>query len=583
MTMLSNFEKKLKKRMRVIVGIHALRGYLVTLVTLSVLAYLVLAALYYFRIIPPFSIPVMYFCVGALALPVAVASLIACLDWRNTRGLTVLLEEHYPHLRERLLTLLELSSRPESLAVNPLSSMLANSLEGEMSELLDRFGFGKASSGKKLLLPGVLVLSLCLLGTVHALVEPDFFRVTYMNLIQPLKPGPWEALRPSGEALPLFEIQVLPGHCAIPKGSSLTVRAKIPDYRPKQVKIFMRTSEDGAWQVFPMQQTPAGDYEYALTHLSAPSFYYVKADHQQSETFEIRILESFGLAQAHWRLEFPVHTRLAEQRLDGWRHKISVPRGTVIHLNLAMTRPVRDGWLGADGGGRYPLSAEPSGILTASFTARADTLLHLEAQSTSGEPLMGVEPVWIQTLPDLPPYFEVLEPQFQNYVFPTEEIPFVIKVNDDYGIASVMLVLHFHGREERIEWLPAGQIPESIHLEKILDLERFRLHSKDLIFGYLEIRDNDPEDGGHLVRSSLFTFLIRDFIEQFKISVRPPDEPSLRELFEDLLVAQEKILEDTWDFLSIPSDDVPTGWEEEPPNYHSPETNRALTLPSEVS
>jgi hypothetical protein len=68
-------------------------------------------------------------------------------------------------------------------------------------------------------------------------------------------------------------------------------------------------------------------------------------------------------------------------------------------------------------------------------------------KSTDGEPLLNVAALWIQALPDLLPYVEVLEPQLHTYVFPTEEIPFEINMDDDHGIKSVTLVIHYRGTE----------------------------------------------------------------------------------------------------------------------------------------
>ena len=101
-------------------------------------------------------------------------------------------------------------------------------------------------------------------------------------------------------------------------------------------------------------------------------------------------------------------------------------------------------------------------------------------------------------------------------------------------------------------------------LKPVLNLERFKLYSRDLIFGYVEVRDNYPGNPPHIVRSGLFAFLIRDYVEQFKLTTKEPEMPSLRKLFEDILVDQERVMQDMWNTLSAPPLEMPTGWDEAP-------------------
>lgn len=76
----------------------------------------------------------------------------------------------------------------------------------------------------------------------------------------------------------------------------------------------------------------------------------------------------------------------------------------------------------------------------------------------------------------------------------------------------------------------------------------------------MEVKDNNPA-AEHTVKSPLFTFLIRDYVEQFKLNAPDPTTPSLRSLFEDILVEQEKIMSDAWDFHSRLRSDEPQGVE----------------------
>ena len=556
-----SFQERLGKRTRGIIFLNALKGFLFTLAGVGIMVYLLFMVYFFARIsslpIPPQILGGVFF-----TLPFLTALIIIILQRRQIPRLTLLLEQHYPHLRDRLQTMAELSQKRGEWSAHPFSQILARGLENEMNLLMDRFGFGRAASPRKLLAPAVFLFALLVTGMVHAMVQPNFFAAGYRRMTEPLHGEEREgAVHDPG--LPAFEIQVVPGHCEIEKGSNVLIQARVIGHQAKYVELYVKQNQESTWQIFPMNQTEENAFQFLLTHVTEPSRYRIKADYEESSTFQIRLFEALKIEKALWRIEFPRYMGLPEQRREGWREKMTVPRGTRLNLELTMNRPVKAGWIVAEPRKRFALKASsfPEQLET-SIDASHDLTLRLEVQGAGGEPLLDVPSLWIQTLPDLPPYLEVLEPQEHNYVFPTEEVPFKISVNDDYRIRSVALVLHYQGTEKRLEWLPRGKSSDNIVLKPILNLERFKLRSRDIVFAYVEVRDDYPGKPAHIVRSPLLTFLIRDYVEEFKIKSPPPDMPSLRMLFEDILIGQEKITQETWDYLSLSTFEEPKGWEE---------------------
>jgi hypothetical protein len=125
-------------------------------------------------------------------------------------------------------------------------------------------------------------------------------------------------------------------------------------------------------------------------------------------------------------------------------------------------------------------------------------------------------------------------------------------------------VVRYKGREKRIEWNQTGPMQDTLTIKPVLKLEDLELHSRDLIFAYLEVRDTFPGDHpDHVVRSPLMSFLIRDYVEQYKIQSPENEAPSIRQYFEEILADQEKIMADTWDYMTLPPKDQPMGWETE--------------------
>lgn len=558
----NNFEIKLRRKTRPLVFFQAARGFLFTFFGTVVFFYaaFVLAAIFPQGIL--FPIPPEAFIGGMTAVPLAVALAFAYLERRDTRRLTLKLESHYPQLRDRLLTVVELSGKSEALTLNPFSQILAESLESEMGELMERFNFRGAASFKKLWWPALFLLILIATGTVHALVQPEFFLTGYSRLTQSWR-GPEGPSR--NFSLPDFKIEVIPGDAKISRGSNLVIQAATPGYTPKQVALYLKKSRETGWQVFPMEKSGERTFQVLLTHVMQPSLYYVKADHEESAVFRIELYETLRMERALWNIRYPSYTHLRKENRQGWGGKWAFPKGTRLHLELSFNQPVRPGEISVRGQKAIPLRLKTPEILEASFNLSSDLNLTPRVQSQE-ESWLEAPAFWIQVLPDLAPYLEVLEPQLQNYVFPTQEVPFQISVNDDYGLRSVALVIRYRGKEERIEWLPKGKMPESIVLKPVLRLEGFQLHSRDLVFAYVEARDNYPaNDPAHTVKSPLFAFLIRDYLEQYKINLPKSSTPSVRSFFEDILADEEKVMLDTWDYISDPPREGPAGWEIPPP------------------
>lgn len=492
-----------------------------------------------------------------------IAGLMTYAGHRNVRRLSMALEHHYPNLRGRMLTAAELSQGHNGRQEDPWRQALASSLITEMGCLLRRFHFARAYRPKKLAVPALILMSLLIGGTVHATVQPEFFAKGYRRMTGPedgdlFSHGSRDSSRPS------FTIKVFPGDCKVIKGNSLEVKASAVGRDPERMEFYVKHAKDPSWQVYGMTSKGEGNFEFLWTHITEPSHYFVKADGETSAVFDVQLYEPLGMTRVLWKLHFPEYMNLKDQTQLGWKRKITLPEGTKIDVAIQMNQPVKEGRLMVKGGDAIVMKKDVSKTaLGASLEVDGDLVLDLEIQGEKGDPLLGMSSLWIQALPDLLPYVEILQPQLQGYVYPTEEIPFEISVNDDYGVKSVTLVVHARGEEKRIEWIAPGQNPTETLLYPVLELERFHLDSRDLVFAYLEVLDNNPAENREPVRSAMMSFLIRDYVEQFRMNDPASRDPSLRTMFEDLLVDQEKILQDTWDYLSMSPRSAPVGWDEE--------------------
>ncbi len=554
---LNTFEDKLRRKTWGIVLLGAVYGFLTALVMVGVLLYAVLILGYFWPHLFSFSVPAPLLIGFGLGVPCAAALITGYLERRDAKGLTRKIEQHYPHLRDRLHTLVEISGNRRQIERDPVSRVFAKSLEADMSALIDRFNFGRVFSPRRLLVPAIFLMVCVLTGTVHAMMHPEFFAMGFGRLIRSNQKMP-----PPVREAPPFNIQVVPGDTQIVRGSNLLVEVTTPGYNFKQGDIYFKNNDETAWRIHSGKALSGDRFQVLLQHVVSPGSYRAVVDGNPSPVFQVKFYESLRAERVRWMLTFPSYMKLKEHNRQGWNGKITVPRGTKVRVEFSFNQPVQQGWLLERGKQRFPLALKSSRVLEANFIAEEDLKLTPQVESESGGMKLEAPEVWIQTLPDLAPYLEIMEPQIHNYVFPTQEIPFEINANDDYGIRSVTLVIRYKGKEERIEWFHSDKAQDTVELKPILKLEAFKLQSRDLIFAYLEVQDNYPgNDPDHVVRSPLISFLTRDYVEQYKIQSPKNEKPSIRQQFEEVLADQEKIMSDTWDYITMPPKDQPVGWD----------------------
>ena len=483
-------------------------------------------------------------------LPFAAAFWIFLRRWNNMAWLVRTLEKNFPEWGDRLATAVEMAQK-SSAGNEFLFRVFASGLQSEVGSELGRMEWRRMSGLRHLLLPLGLLALLSGTAGAHAVLQPAFFGTAYrlIAVTAPASPSPGSQ---NGEKLAHLEIQVTPGSCEVSLNANLAIQAEIRGGVAQKVELYMREEGSMAWNFVPMTKNGDGRYEFTLTAVRKTMAYFVKADSVQSGTFEIHISAKLAAEAIIWEIQPPAYARTPLQRRQGWFDKLTVPEDSRVRVRFQFPRPVQPGWLLEKGQKAIALARISDTELEGLFDARESRVFSPAIQDTAGEMLGGLDPVWIQTIPDLPPYVEVLEPQMQNYVFPTEEVPFKISANDDYGLASVTLVLQYKGQTKRVEWLPPearGQ--RELTLEAVLALENYPLDSRDLVFAYVEVCDNYPGEPRQIARSPLFTLMVRDYVEQYKVRLPKSDLPSLRSLFEDIIFEQTEITREVWDYLSL--------------------------------
>ena len=300
---------KIRKTTRGVVLAITSWAYLMTLAGLGMIVYLLFVFAFFFPNLLLFRLLPFVLSSIFIFLPALIALFVVYFERHDIRHLTLTLEQHYPKLGNRLLTMIELTENSAPSAANPFSQILVKGLEREMNELVDRFGFRRAVSWKKPLIPFALLFLLVLTGVAHATVQPSFFILGFQRLTQGAEMNLSSGAAP-GDGLPRFQIEVIPGDCDVAKGSNLLIKARILNDVPKQVELRVNQNQEPGWRILPMARVEGQEYQYILTHVVEPSSYFVQADRQRSPTYKIKIFEPLGIERALWRMEFPAYMNL---------------------------------------------------------------------------------------------------------------------------------------------------------------------------------------------------------------------------------------------------------------------------------
>lgn len=549
--MKNDFKRNLKRKTQRMMWVSSLYGFLVTMTLLGVAYYTYMTGVFFVPELFYYSRLFQNIWWGMIiTLPLLVALISAISHMRDEDKIVMSIETQYPHLRDRLQTAVEMNKAKSRGNIDPFSAALARSLENEMNQILNRFGFHRLASFRKLIFPALVFAGLFTCGGAHALLQPHFFRLgSPVNTVYEAPVDLFKLMEKNDKKKSFFEILVKPGNCEVGRGQNLFVQVHTPDYKPKKVFLYLKHPTDPAWREHEMKEQKDGSFQYQLTYLIDSGIYFVGVDQQFSSKYKISMYEPLSIERVAWKINYPQYTRMAEETRQGWGMKFSVPMKTKVQLELKTNRPVKQSYLMSIAKEKIPLIASEDGSLTASLEITQDEILKLQLFDEHDQAVLGLPSTWIQVVQDLLPYLEVLQPQNHNYTFPTEEIPFEINLDDDYGIKSVTLVMRYKGEEKRVEWLTDGTTAKVLNLKPILQLENYNLQSREMIFAHVEVRDNYPDEE-HVVKSELFSFLIRDYVEQFKLNAPENNEISLRKLFEGVLVEQEKIMSDSWDYLS---------------------------------
>ncbi|MBI3268360.1 MAG: hypothetical protein HYZ53_05010 [Planctomycetes bacterium] len=416
-------------------------------------------------------------------------------------------EDAAPHLKNGLMTLLELEEKePRSAVTGALRRRVRQGLAGlDLNTVAPPARLAWAGS---LALTGFVILAGALLVGLGG-----FLTCLGRTLL------PWAAfLHPSETRL----AQVLPGRTTVVSGTALAVRCRLVGREPGEVWLFH--SVDGRqWLRQRLHSAGEGAWAGTCAGVREGFRYFVVAGDARSEEFPIEVIPAPGIVAVKVKCQFPLYADMPPAVVEGGT--VDAPIGSLATLVATVTPPTRSVRLvrarpsahgqGDPGESGTPAAAVVSeGAVSFSFRVERNDVYTLLAFSKEDGGLCDPAPPTfdVRARPDRAPEVAITRPGRDSELAANLHQTLSVVAQDDLGLSDVTLFVKRRG-DARFSRRPLAPRGDARVMAQEVDLvpSREGWAPGDAVLYYVEARDRKAPAAG-VARSELYT-----------LEIQPPD------------------------------------------------------------
>ncbi len=411
------------------------------------------------------------------------------------------IEEHDPDLQAALLSAVAWDPERVKRERPDLSPALAERLHEEVIERCQQIDLGRAVEGRSLKRFSGTLAGVALAGMVAVLLSPAFIRQAAPFLLMPWGTGPTETP---------YQISVAPGDAQLARGSDQMVVAQLVGFDSEDVEISVRRGAQGAWEHAPMSLAGEEGYSHMLLDVDEASDYFVESSGVRSPVHRLDVVDVPYVDRIDLEYHFPAYTGLSSRTVEDGGD-IAALSGTEVRLLVVPTVGVPSGQIKLEGSEASPLELDESGALVGALTVAADGFYRIDLAMPDGT-IQGASPDYrIEVLSDQPPAVRFLKPGRDAQVSAIEEVFTEVQAEDDFGIASVVLVYSINGGpEEEIRLHSGSRAKRFLSAGHTFFLEEQELEPGDFISYFARARDNSSSRGV-TTTTDIFFMEIRPF------------------------------------------------------------------------
>jgi hypothetical protein len=479
--------------------------------------------------------------IAAIGL-LATAAVVASLSFRNPRTVAAQIEDHFPSLKQRLLTALSPSAqtRPGYLQQRVIREARDHSRTHRWTDVVPT-GQLLLSRLSGLAATAFLVAILLLLALSEQQMDSS---VASRRLDAP-------------------GVVVTPGDTEVERGASLVITARFDGVAgeavPDQAELICNHA-DGSERRITMTQNLDDPVVGGFVGAIDQAFEYrvVTAD-WQSPTYSVKVFEFPSLVRSDANLKYPSYTKLDEKRVED-TVRVSAVEGTEVTWICFLNKPVESAELVAKDGARLPLVADSrlAGAYSATLDLNETQRLTLELVDDAQRKNKYPPELIARMLLNQPPKLKLTAARDVS-VSPLEELQLGMEVRDDFGVAAAGISYSFAMQPAKDITLGtefARGANEKI--EHLVEFEQLGAEPDQLFAYHFWAEDYGPDGELRRSESDMFFAEVRPFEEIYREGQPPPGGQSQQQQqqqsqngqkAQELAVLQKEIINATWTVL----------------------------------
>ena len=308
-------------------------------------------------------------------------------------------------------------------------------------------------------------------------------------------------------------LEVSPGSIKVRAGEPLTITARVIGVNEGLVPLLRVAVGDQAREVLMTPTSERGTYGATIPAVTASFAYTVAAANARSDEYAVTVIRPARVERIDIHYEFPRGLGL-ESRTDEDSGDIYGPAGTKVRLSITVDKPIASGALTLNDGRRISLAAQGQ-VVEGLLTIDDDGSYRVALADIDGLESVGDTEYFIRTLDDWPPDVRIVRPASDRQVTPVEEVLIEARADDDYGIASLDLVLQTAAGAQRTVPLSGANGSLTASALHTLFLEDLKVQPGDFVTYYARARDVARGRRATEARSDIFFLEVKPFEEEF--------------------------------------------------------------------
>jgi len=389
----------------------------------------------------------------ALVLGVGAAMVASCaLRSRSRARVAAWVEGRYPHLKNGLITLVELwRKRDRKGQLDAEEAELARLIGRRVAEQVETLdaeeviGLGELHTALRAL--AVIAAA----GTLYAVFSWQTVTVSLSRVL-----FPWELTPPPTRTR---IVEMVPGDGRALRNFPVTIRARMSGVVPGLAELHV--SEDRrSWRSLPMEKTPGRWWEREVPGLNRATFYQVTAGDTRSDMYQITLVEPPLVGSVVVRVTPPGYSGL--EGFTSGTGSVTALTGSRLEVVARTNKPpsrapdggpaasivLKGAAAGGPGGRRVRLRLADGGpgpagrappALAGEFLLCGDGTYRVEFTDESGYHNASPVEYALKALPDEPPSVKITSPGEEVELPPFGRLAFSADTADDLGLGRLLL------------------------------------------------------------------------------------------------------------------------------------------------